>query len=83
MNQTKFNWLAAALLALILGLSFHLDDNVDFTGDAQRQQMSERRKQMAAQEICGPGAYAKWLDDQTISCQMHTGLGAVATVSAK
>ena len=49
-------WALAFAFASALGLSFHLDDSVDFTSEAQHQARAELRKQLAAQDMCGPGA---------------------------
>ncbi len=76
-------WALAVAFAAALGPSFHLDDNVDFTSDAQRQARAELRKQLAAQDVCGPGSYAVWLDDNTTSCRPRNGGKTRIVVSNK
>ena len=70
-----FNWLIAAAIALLMGLTWHLDDHAsDMTrSDAERAAQTEARLQKAAQDLClqeaGPGAAAIWTSEGDLVCR--------------
>lgn len=70
-----FNWLIAAAIAVLMGLTWHLDDHgADLVRtDAERAARAEARLQRAAQELClqeaGPGAAAIWTSEGDLVCR--------------
>ncbi len=70
-----FNWLIAAAIAVLMGLTWHLDDHgADLVRtDAERAARAEARLQRAAQELClqeaGPGAAVLWTTDGALVCR--------------
>ena len=67
--------LATAVLAAWMATAAHFDKQ-RFDGDARHNADSkvQQRKQAAANKICGHGA-ARWIDDTTLECSLHTGRG--------
>ena len=68
------NWAIAAAIAILLGLTWHLDDHgADLVrSDAERAARVEARLQRAAQDLClaeaGPGAAALWTPSGAARC---------------
>jgi len=76
------NWLAAALIALVLGTSHYLDWPSEFEAAqdaaaayraARTEQERQQRFEAAAQAMCGENAAWKLLDDGSIQCFTHRG----------
>lgn len=69
------NWAIAAAAAVLMGLTWHLDDHAaDMTRtDAERAAQTAARLQKAAQDLClaeaGPGAAAIWTTDGALVCR--------------
>lgn len=69
------NWLIAALVCVLMGLTWHLDDHAADLGrtDAERAAKAEARLQRAAQDLClqeaGPGAAVLWTTDGALVCR--------------
>lgn len=85
MTRTQ-NWALAALLALTLAASFHLDGPEDHQADwrnstalkeLQAAQAGSARQQAAAQKLCtearGPNSEARWTPEGHLICTTHTG----------
>ena len=68
--------LAAAILAAWMATAAHFDKKV-FEGDARHNAdlKVQQRKQAAADKICGLNGAARWIDDTTLVCSLHTGKG--------
>ena len=71
------NWLAAALLALVLGTSHYLDwpseieaaqDAVAAYKSAKTDQERQQRFEAAVQQLCGENAGWKLLDNNSVQC---------------
>ncbi len=76
------NWVAAALVALVLGTSHYLDwpaeieaaqDAVAAYKAAKTEQERQQRFEAAAQQLCGENAGWKMLEDGVIQCYTHRG----------
>ena len=76
------NWLAAGLVALVLGTSHYLDwpreieaaqDAVAAYKAAKTDQERQQRFEAAVQQLCGENAGWKMLDDKSIQCFTHRG----------
>lgn len=70
-----FNWAIAAAIAVLMGLTWHLDEPAGdlIRTDAERAARTEARLQRAAQELClaeaGPGAAAIWTTQGDLVCR--------------
>ena len=70
-----FNWAIAAAIAMLMGLTWHLDDHgaTLIRSDAERAAQTEARLQKAAQDLClaeaGPGAAAIWTSEGDLVCR--------------
>lgn len=70
-----FNWAIAALVCVLMGLTWHLDEPAGdlIRTDAERAARTEARLQRAAQELClaeaGPGAAAIWTTQGDLVCR--------------
>ena len=76
------NWVAAALVALVLGTSHYLDWPSEFEAAqdaaaayraARTEQERQQRFEAAVQAMCGENAGWKLLDDGSIQCFPHRG----------
>ena len=76
------NWLAATLIALVLGTSHYLDWPSEFEAaqdaaaayrDARTEQERQARFEAAAQAMCGENAAWKLLADGSVQCFTHRG----------
>ena len=76
------NWLAAGLVALVLGTSHYLDwpSEIEATQDAvaayktaKTEQERQARFEAAAQQLCGENAGWRLLADKTVQCFTHRG----------
>ena len=76
------NWLAAALVALVLGTSHYLDwpgeieaaqDAVAAYKAAKTEQERQARFEAAAQQLCGENAGWRLLADGNVQCFTHRG----------
>lgn len=69
------NWLIAAAVAVLMGLTWHLDEPAGdlIRTDAERAARAAARLQRAAQELClqeaGPGAAVLWTTDGALVCR--------------
>ena len=93
------NYLLAALLAITLGASFHLDGpdgpddhQADWSDsqalqDLQAAEASSVRQQAAAQALCnearGPNSEARWTSDGQLVCTTRRGLVRMASVGVQ
>lgn len=70
-----FNWAIAALVCVLMGLTWHLDEPAGdlVRSDAERAAKAEARLQKAAQDLClqeaGPGAAAIWTSEGDLVCR--------------
>ena len=76
------NWLAAALVALVLGTSHYLDwpseieaaqDAIAAYKAAKTDQERQQRFEAAAQQMCGENAGWRLLADNVVQCFTHRG----------
>ena len=67
--------LSIAVLAAWMATAAHFDQKT-FDGDRRHNADAQvqQRKQAAANKICGNGA-ARWIDNTTLECSLHTGQG--------
>lgn len=74
--------LATAFLVAWMATAAHFDKE-RFTGDARHNADTQvqKRKQAAADKICGLNGAPRWIDDTTLECSLHTGRGT-PTVTA-
>lgn len=75
--MTRANtWSLAVLLAIVLSVSWQLDEPADTSTDAQRQAAADARKERAARDLCrqqyGEAGF-RWTADGSLVCTTKHG----------